>query len=216
MMRRSIVLTILIVVLATLLNLAIALGFWWFGERPPAPDPTSRVPLVVGLRPLDLVVWRKRRGPDWPDEPHAATRHSYLGITFRGMLWTRTEATGHWDFDPSNITRQDRYSIDNVELGWPLRCIAGELWHEWHGPPGMLVASGAQWPNRVIWSGMIVNEVFYGSVIALSFVGWIQARRAIRRKRGQCTKCGYDLRGDFSAGCPECGWRREGSDELKG
>ena len=59
-------------------------------------------------------------------------------------------------------------------------------------------------------SGMIVNEVFYGSVIALSFVGWIQGRRAIRRKRGLCIKCGYDLRGDFSAGCPECGWRREG------
>ena len=28
-----------------------------------------------------------------------------------------------------------------------------------------------------------------------------------------CQACDYDLRGDFSAGCPECGWRREGSDE---
>jgi len=41
-------------------------------------------------------------------------------------------------------------------------------------------------------------------------------RRMIRRKRGHCIKCGYDLRGDFSAGCPECGWRREGLDEPKG
>ena len=202
-MRRIVVLAILIVVLATLLNLAIALGFWLFGERPPAPAVTS-APSVVGLRPLDLVVWRKRRGPNWPDAPRAATRHSYLGITFRGMLCTRTEYTGHWNFDPSNITRQDRYSIDNVELGWPLRCIAGERWHEWHGPPGMLVASGAQWPNRVIWSGMAINTVFYALILWLPFAPFV-LRRSIRRKRGHCIKCGYDLRGAEHEVCPECG-----------
>ena len=25
---------------------------------------------------------------------------------------------------------------------------------------------------------------------------------------GHCQMCDYDLRGDFSAGCPECGWQR--------
>ena len=70
---------------------------------------------------------------------------------------------------------------------------------------GTLVAFGIHWPNRVIWSGMIVNEVFYGSVIALSFVGWIQGRRAIRRRSGRCPKCAYDLRGAEHEVCPECG-----------
>lgn len=27
--------------------------------------------------------------------------------------------------------------------------------------------------------------------------------------KGKCPKCDYDLRGDLSSGCPECGWRRE-------
>jgi hypothetical protein len=36
--------------------------------------------------------------------------------------------------------------------------------------------------------------------------GW---RRWHRRRRGACLNCGYDLRGDFANGCPECGWRRE-------
>ena len=38
-------------------------------------------------------------------------------------------------------------------------------------------------------------------------------RRHIRRKRGRCVKCGYDLHGELDAGCPECGWGRK---EAKG
>ncbi len=49
------------------------------------------------------------------------------------------------------------------------------------------------------------------------------ARRLLRerlRERGidACIRCGYWLRGlgkDVTK-CPECGWRREGSDEPKG
>ena len=32
--------------------------------------------------------------------------------------------------------------------------------------------------------------------------------RRMRKRRGQCVNCGYDLRGHSSRGCPECGWRR--------
>jgi hypothetical protein len=34
------------------------------------------------------------------------------------------------------------------------------------------------------------------------------AQRRKRRARGLCTECGYDLRGDYGGGCPECGWKR--------
>ena len=53
------------------------------------------------------------------------------------------------------------------------------------------------------------NTAFYGAVLwMLSFVP-ATLRAVHRRKRGLCIKCGYDLRGDLSYGCPECGWRRE-------
>jgi len=29
-----------------------------------------------------------------------------------------------------------------------------------------------------------------------------------RRERGQCLRCGYDLKFKYESGCPECGWRR--------
>ncbi len=34
-------------------------------------------------------------------------------------------------------------------------------------------------------------------------------RQHIRRKRGLCVKCKYDLRGSLRAVCPDCGWGRE-------
>ncbi len=51
--------------------------------------------------------------------------------------------------------------------------------------------------------------MFYAALLWLLVFGPFTARRFIRRKRGRCINCGYDLRGDFSAGCSECGWRRE-------
>ena len=42
------------------------------------------------------------------------------------------------------------------------------------------------------------------------------ARFANPNKRDRCIKCGYDLRGTSGGeACPECGWRREDSDEPK-
>ena len=64
-------------------------------------------------------------------------------------------------------------------------------------------------PLAAIWPGFAINTIFYAAILWMLSLGPFAARRFIRRNRGHCIKCGYDLRGDFSAGCPECGWRRE-------
>lgn len=33
--------------------------------------------------------------------------------------------------------------------------------------------------------------------------------RIMRFNMGECPRCGYNLRGDFDPGCPECGWGRD-------
>ena len=63
-------------------------------------------------------------------------------------------------------------------------------------------------PLAPIWPGFAINTIFYATILWLPFAPF-QLRRYVRVKRGCCINCGYDLRGDFSAGCPECGWRRE-------
>ena len=70
--------------------------------------------------------------------------------------------------------------------------------------------------DRTIWlavwaNGLIAVVVLYG--IGRGSHGFVVSRTRLNRERkGCCPMCAYDLRGtsggDFSAGCPECGWRR--------
>lgn len=63
-------------------------------------------------------------------------------------------------------------------------------------------------PTQVIWSGFMLNWILYAFVLfgLMALPGAV--KRTHRLRRGRCPDCGYDLRGAFNAGCPECGWRR--------
>ncbi len=103
--------------------------------------------------------------------------------------------------------------------GWPAR----SLWSHWNkidpgDSPPIYRSEGyflqlEPWedfvpralPIRPIWSGFVSNTVLYAIVLWLLTLGPFTLRRVIRRKRGLCIKCGYDLRGAEHDVCPECG-----------
>ncbi|MCH8316752.1 MAG: hypothetical protein IIA64_12345 [Planctomycetes bacterium] len=62
---------------------------------------------------------------------------------------------------------------------------------------------------RPLWPGCAINTAFYAVLLWMLRLSPFVVRRAIRRKRGRCIKCGYDLRGTPGGGgggaCPECG-----------
>ena len=64
-------------------------------------------------------------------------------------------------------------------------------------------------PLRPIWSSFIINTIFYAIVLWLMMLFGATARRHSRLKNGHCPSCNYNLRSDYSSGCPECGWGRE-------
>ncbi len=67
-------------------------------------------------------------------------------------------------------------------------------------------------PLRPIFPGFAINTVFYTVIVWILWSSPFTARRIIRRKRGHCIKCGYDLRGHSGGeACPECG---AGCDEV--
>ncbi len=74
---------------------------------------------------------------------------------------------------------------------------------------GLYTGEYPELPLRPIWPGFAVNTVFYAALLWPLSCGPFALRRHIRRKRGLCVACGYDLRGGLEHGCPECGWRRE-------
>ncbi len=60
---------------------------------------------------------------------------------------------------------------------------------------------------------MLVFEGTYHAPLLISddvdiAQGTFTMQRRLRRQRGQCVNCGYDLREQTTQGCPECGWRR--------
>lgn len=66
------------------------------------------------------------------------------------------------------------------------------------------------WRRRIGWkpaySGFAANTVFYASGLWLLAMMPRTLRIHLRKRRGQCTACAYNLRGNPEAGvCPECG-----------
>ncbi|MGP1310882.1 MAG: hypothetical protein ACTS27_11860 [Phycisphaerales bacterium] len=64
-------------------------------------------------------------------------------------------------------------------------------------------------PIRPVITGAVINTIVYASFPWLLFYGVPIGRVLLRRKKGRCTMCGYDLGHDYAAGCPECGWNRQ-------
>ena len=142
--------------------------------------------------------------------PHYGVREEFVGLTI-----VRAGAV-------TNLT--PTYDVEVRRAGWPSRALyayeAGLLtrensleinvglwlieWNPMHNEVWM--------PVRPIWPGFVIDTLFYASIWYGVFFGFGSAKRAIRRKRGRCPRCGYDLRGALEKGCSECGWNRAGNE----
>ncbi len=102
-------------------------------------------------------------------------------------------------------------------IGWPLPVYEQvQMWWPWNDPAWQTTEQSDP-ALRLYWPGVILNPIIVGGgawlILVVPFFAVPAIRRQIttriRRKRGHCPKCGYDLRGELDAGCPECGWRRD-------
>lgn len=115
--------------------------------------------------------------------------------------------------------------------GWPMLSLYST--YEQGDPPTAAVFRVAGIPlNERRWSAFGVCDVPYTLPIVPIFPGfyldtlifavpWFvilfapgATRRAIRRTRGRCPRCGYNLRGEFDDGCSECGWNRTSQEPI--
>jgi hypothetical protein len=96
-------------------------------------------------------------------------------------------------------------------VGWrttPLETPIGNSWRldldGTQGPLGLPLGL----PLKPIGTGFMADTFLYALVWWGLFLGFAGAKRGIRRARGRCPMCGYDLRGALENGCSECGWGR--------
>jgi len=93
--------------------------------------------------------------------------------------------------------RVSRTGVNPLEGGWELQPFTG----------GALGSAWRAIPLRPMLPGVIVDTLVFAAMWMVMLAGATALRRARRRARGACARCGYDLRssGFEHARCPECG-----------
>ena len=118
----------------------------------------------------------------WPQILFNEIAHGWPLVSMRCTLWSRESQPG------VNV-------LDRITEGFRLHTAAGNnWWEELH-----------VLPLRPIWRGFTVNTLFYAAILWLLIPGPFALRRLIRRRRGLCPACAYDLRHAEHEACPECG-----------
>src|SRR5690606_13570833 len=104
-------------------------------------------------------------------------------------------------------------SLHRVRTGWPFYCMDGH-WRRIEGNsgeenvaglpdwPGVQCNASSRIPLRPIWPAMLLNAVLLGLPFHLAFA-FYGLRRTMRKRRGLCLRCGYDLRGATQQRCSE-------------
>jgi hypothetical protein len=224
-MRRWLLRAIGLLVLGFAVSLIVAVSIWLSAGGPPPPDPLGGPWIDYPVSKADLAIWRRCRSVGWPEQPDWAYWDEFtFGRSCRHLLaitggFNRT-GLSHEEWDRRARSRSF-YNVDVVETGWPTHSLAIEFWFEIHYPnpitkdTGGLQLGRVLLPRRFLWRGVILDTLFYSCLIGLVAFGAPQARACLRRVRGRCPKCAYDLRGRLAEGCPECGWRRSAVDEAQ-
>jgi len=219
-MRRPAFTILLFLLLGAVVNIAIA----WACVCIPFPLKTALPHYTWGDGSPMWIVWGMEFRPT--DEFRATGPPANVPTGFPDRVeyvlkkspWLGTTVEAGWSEDDFVPSAQVALKLGS---GWPLRSLRCRAW----GSQGhyRLVVSGAidltDWSARPIqlhylpfmpaWFGFAVNTLLYAILIWLLTPGPLGLRWLIRLKRGRCPKCGYDLRGQLEAGCPECGWNRQ-------
>lgn len=166
------------------------------------------------------------RGPAWK-----ATAVAGLGI----QRWhiTRQEPYSLPQGAPERLEAPDWLRLPNGEsrtylstmevlgAGWPAICLrtdarfdimnfspTAKRWNE-----GYEIERGSTFqpftsmvlPLSPIWAGLLINTGVFSAAWFSLFLAVSLGRTYMRRRRGRCVRCGYDLRGSAGPRCPECG-----------
>ena len=215
-MKRRLFTLALFLLLGAVVNLAVAWGCMIVWPRSHSMNvsywddelrPTPAMPILESLLPF---------------EEYARRDHTIVISDQSRFGWIVYGATSVAGFDPADQI----LSVNVIDAGLPLksfRCsyrTTNPLGHpsppregfshtlmipSWMRPPQSRLFVWYGFPFLPIWPGFAVNTVFYAVILWLPIRGPFALRRLIRRKRGLCVTCGYDLRHAEHDACPECG-----------
>lgn len=169
--------------------------------------------------PTATLRWPVPVPPSW--EPSPSFRSVWRSWLHDTVSYGNSAFVAHV-VDPASP--KGSHGLTAERYGWPWRSMQHIVFHEgtvggptmgWYegGLDARLVARWVPWvsPTPVVydiavkpmWAGTLFNSFTFAAVILVVLVGIDIVRVVIRRHRGLCPACAYDMRG--LAVCPECG-----------
>ncbi len=228
-MKRRLLIAVIFLLAGAVVNVAVAWGcaVWTIRGRGASAlvffMPEGRVhPDPPWLRESD---WKLRLEDDDFVLETTSREISGFGLERQGfLLYTDVKPGQRGALSAATIVVRDR-------SGWPLRALQGEQWllksedypdvpaRRWFFESRFAIAKVRvidSWKGRMIkddrllaylpiWPGFAVNTLFYATLLWVLISGPFALRRLIRRRRGRCPDCGYDLHQLEDEACPECG-----------
>ncbi|MCZ6653268.1 MAG: hypothetical protein O7D91_09610 [Planctomycetota bacterium] len=140
-----------------------------------------------------------RQAPTWSE---VATRRAYNDNRHPFFVNVRGEVASGWPL----LSMRSCHAVKptgGTRIYEPPMCAVTLSDHR--SPPSWHLARGRALPLIPIWPGIFGNTAFYSMLLWLLICGPFALRQHIRRKRGLCVACGYDLRHADHEACPECG-----------
>ena len=110
------------------------------------------------------------------------------------------------------IAAREGNHADQLEYGIQLPLGRKTAYDFWTASPPSLNGPWSGWralPLRPIWRGLVANVLFWAVTLWAVVIGPIEIRKHLRKRRGRCPQCAYDLKANLRASCPECGWGRQ-------
>ncbi len=121
---------------------------------------------------------------------------SYFSVYYRGNSFLTTAYGGHFQYLHTDQPWAERTDGENYRMGWQVMGYHGfgTLWWPW------FTLDPTYWTVHIpLWMPTVVF------VFLFPYVYLPLHRMRKRRRKGLCLKCGYDLTGNVSGVCPECG-----------
>ncbi len=233
-MKRGLFSILLFLLLGAIVNVVVAWGLSFY--RPHYHGSGDLTPEQAA------VVWNRNAPEHWRllPEPSAYCGRS-LRFRYRGIVEVKSSEEIEGIAPPGGV-RSTMYKVHELERGWPLPCLRAAYWERTDLPRDRVTAAPVSYqyeilngwlfpkaesppqgghyiivPYLPVYPAFLIDSILYCVFIWMMFA-FVQAPRRLlsllRRSRGHCPKCGYDLRGSQDYGCPECGWWRPyGTDE---
>lgn len=156
------------------------------------PEAISLLP--IHLAPNSAYPITKPEWPPWLPRIPVGPEHTYSEWSARATGWPMRCMVSRW------VERRSQPGVRGIIGGWNVGDYVSHPRDSSHDHGWGII------PFIPYWPGLVVNSAAFGAAWMIVLAVLPASRRWVRRARGRCETCGYDLRGNPSGGvCPECG-----------